>query len=107
MNSEIELKLGELIELQNRLKQAAKELQNSLLPYFGTNNPVVWANKLSKDELDSMRSDNSRAYAIWGQEEEELLAEMLETGIELFVIAQALGRTESSLRSKANKIRFD
>jgi hypothetical protein len=107
MNEEMEVKLGEIIELQNQIKHVARELQNSLVPFFGTNNPVIWANKLSKDELDSMRTDNARAYAMWGQEEEDLLAEMLEAGIELFVIAQALGRTESSLRSKVNKIRFD
>jgi hypothetical protein len=104
MNDEIQVKLTTLIDLQERLKLEANGLQNLLIPYFGTNNPVIWANKLSKDELESMRNDNSRAYAMWGQDEENVLVEMHEAGIEIFVISQALGRTESSVRGKLSRI---
>ncbi len=104
MNDEIKAKLTALIELQERLKKEANGLQNLLIPYFGTNNPVIWANKLSKDELESMRNNNSRAYAMWGQDEEMILAEMHDAGIEIFVISQALGRTESSVRGKLSRI---
>jgi hypothetical protein len=106
MNDEIVAKLGQLIDLQDQITKKSIDLQNLLVPYFGTNNPVVWANKYSKDQLESMRSESSRAFAMWGVDEEELLVEMQNAGLELFVIAKALGRTESSVRGKLNKMRL-
>lgn len=103
MEDEFQQHLNQIIELQNLLKSKARELQDLLILDLGSSNPVIWANKFSKDELEEMRGENSRAYAFWGHEEEVLLTQMYESGIELFVIAQALGRTENSVRNKINR----
>lgn len=107
MNVEAQNKIQILVELQELLCVKARELQDLFLPDLGTNNPVIWANKLSKDELEEMREENGRAYAPWGAKEEHLLLAMDKAGLSLFVVSQALGRTETSILGKLKKLKDD
>lgn len=66
---------------------------------------ITFARAIEEELLDVLNEDRVSKYTLWSNEEEEQMLQLLRDGYKVSMIADILGRTESSTRGRYNLLK--